>query len=1319
MRSNGKRNKIWLVVRALVAGLLLTSMIVTMLFGTVTAEFVKSFTKSIAFESIADLPWKYYIKDNSHTSGSNFVMADYKTLEIPLVIGNSVNADSTRFDIYIPITETGLYTLDFSVDFAKSGLGEDDDFFVERSTSVDGSTASTSALVAPVGCKVGNHSSSEGDKYKYLTIRDSNRIAYNEVPVFGPNVKYSVDTTLLASLADNFNAYRVDPTNGSSQVTVIDKDGGGGETTLDLSLYNTYQWKTLTPSRMENVSLTFNVDALGTNGAAKYVYWTWDLRGLESGTYTIRLHNISVTKVVAPEENEPYLDFPDSHYVNNAICPDATTYTDTVNPGSKSYPHSTLRLLACDYPLTADGSLIGLIKGRPHQGKTRYSQARGTFITHATYDSMTMRAESLVFGYQDGELVNASYAKENNWANPDRYSNMLVFGVPIKNVEPGKTYKITFDLGLARQGDNSATDVEDYTGYGYAEYASSHQVLISRNSDGGTVHFESYLYTGIEDFDITFSEKSNAQVVRTMTDYGYSQIFSIEGATDSSANGMGRGNFVDPMKGMYNTLGSYSTRYNNIWDVNMGAVGNANWGMVNSVNDYRNISQTIFNNYDAGYNMFNATRYAEYNGQNQINWVTFTNTTFTFTVPENIESDRLENLRWMWAIDSLVPFMWYKIKFDNARIEEVVQYGSNVQDQSLSFSGVSASFETRDEEGLYRGANGTGQNSLARAYAGTIPMANMNIYGPIYDASENQVVINGQQTINLTGYAVCKGGVSHYVWSADNGKTWFNMARQTLTDMSDQSMLDFAESFAENSTLGLKGSNLGEDGTQNNWYSNKCEFADFKISDGDGKNAYYNLTIDLVGTPYQYKPNIDIIIAAVPIANANARCEIMRITEYNSTRDYATRAVEVVSDIELSTGSSNADDKYLRAAFRGADSSSAYKPFTDFTAPQNKANFSYGCGISYDSTMTNRRLEGGYSHRTDKYETSDYSKVRALFTGFPVKDELTVYGFAMVEGGVDGYYWTPDNGLTWYPCGRTASKTKPSGMSDYAYDAPSATATFDMGQQRQMWFDGKTDLNNAALGANTIFNRYNGGLTVDLSAYIGKAIDIIVAVKPKNSNIYCPVARVDNVAVYGENGSFYTQINQVFANGTACTPTLSYANNIKGKYFSGADVWKNLEGIKTFTLAIGGTDKTIEPFMYSAYEPYNIEYTRARLYSSSAVSIAAGSDLVIRGFMALSNPESGTYKVKYEFDNGTAQTDDISVSWGTNSVVTNRSLKTDNSLSKTFVFNNDYQKNGPTTTNITITVPSDLKSKETNLLVYLESPSGAKYPILNIRLNVT
>lgn len=852
-KSNKKTNKkfrLGLFIKISVALMLLISMTISFSSGTAVAEFVKTFSANIDFEGIPSIPWSYYLYDAKGTT-TNGTYSTYSSITQSISTNSNITPDKVVYEIKMPVKGIGLYKVDFTVKFtATAATGGTWSGFV-YSTSLG-------TLDEPVGCKINTKKTDFTKSPTVLISSAATKVAYNTQPVYGPDPR------------GEYASHKIKNANGD---TVDALNYGDGDES-----YHDYQWKTLAPSKSENVSLTFYI-----NNASNVAIWSWDLRGLgnmthssstdlTTATYKLELSNISIKKIDTPDADEPYIDFADTHYVNNALHP----------VGSSSFDKGDT------YLFQVKSGPDGTIKGKDEGGKTRTNVARGTYITEATYNSMTMQAEKLVFGYHNGNLVDSTYmnGKAGKDANGkslhERYSNLVSFGIPIKNVKAGKSYKITFDVGFARQG-NTDVENERNENYDYTKYADHGNIF---SSSDATLHMESYLYRGI----IKDTQIDGSAAKAPKTDYGLSQGFSIPFFTDTY---FGRGNFYDPKMAIYNTgadvlgntnKGQAKSRYNEMWDVKKGGILIPEMSAATSVNDLENIStNALFNTNSIGkYNWYNAIRHTETNGDNVINWITFTNNTFTFTVDENVQAfyeNNLSQLRWIWAIDGFEEKSWYRIKFDNVRIEEVVTYGSNIANDSLAFNSTSAGYRTYEDIGLFRGANGTGQNYQPRGSTG-LPLANSNIYAPIYDAKGQTVVdSNNDQRISLSGYAVCNGGVEKYVWSADGGETWYDIESQRLSDASAAVRL-LAEEHAENSTIGLTGKHTNTGGVRAKYGSYICDYATFTAV--DGVNGQFEITANLKGTPYADKTGLNIIFAAVPFSNSSARLELIRITNYNS-----------------------------------------------------------------------------------------------------------------------------------------------------------------------------------------------------------------------------------------------------------------------------------------------------------------------------------------------------------------------------------------------------------------------------------------------------
>lgn len=1224
-----KKFKMGLFLKILVSALLLTSMLVSTLFGTVNAEYVKSFSKKLDFAATPNTSWVAWLKDGAHTEGVELYYENLKSITQNIVINSKCTAGNAVYEIKIPVRDPGLYTIDFTVRFIRDSY-EYSDFFVPT-TTCDGT--SVVSLNLPVGCKVNTRRTVAQDFFKLpttLTTDEATKEAYNKTRTYGPGTNNS---------------------NG----------------------FHDYQWKTLAPGRAENVSLTFKA----TEG--NLAIWSWDLRGFTTNaTYTLTLNNIKITKIDDPDANEPYIDFSDTHYLNNALFP-----TDSYKVTTGSHPTSwTVQTMPAE------------IKGKNEAGKTRTSVARGTYVTEATYNSMTMQAEPLVFGYHSDNIVDATYARETwNYTDTEseNYTNLVSFGFPIKNVERGKSYKVTFDVGFARQGTKDIANAA--AGADYADYA-SHDNIFKVKSAAGTLHFQSYLYKGFASDGID--------------DVGKAQAFSIIGVTDDQT---GRGSYFSPNKALYDSSSSKKgapvTRYDNFALINSGLGERCKYSTVASVNDLYHTSKTTLNNQNLWLNTLNAVRHTEYNGQNAIDWITFTNTTFTFTVDTDtnrLTDKHLSQLRWVWALDSLEAKSWYRIKFDNVRIEEVVSYGSNVENDSLTINGSKVGFSTYENIGLYRGANGTGQNFQARNDPDAVfPVALMNVFGPVYDAASdktnpanNKVVANdGNQQIGLSGYAVCEGGIEKYVWSADGGETWYDMESQYLSDITNDTILGLAEYQAENWAVGL-------DRLQNSFSGYTCNFVTFSNTTGDGKNAQYSIVANLKGTPYEGAFGLDIIFAAIPCNNPNARLELIRITNYNELTNYRTYTSEIESDIEVRVGDDTVGyvTSKLNATYDLTKQNSE-------NPPENKTKFSTFKGYNFEGYRTSTE---GFSKRIDNFST--YEDIPPTFSNIPVKKELTIRGWAMLEhNGAQAYYWSVDYGKTWHICGGNTGSAIYADKSDVENWEVWGTSN-----HRHKWYDGKTDVGSLPNFIDHLwFNEKDQGLTANLSDYVGQTVDIIFAGKSRDNNTFCPVARIDNVAVYGDYGTFFVhldatrEVDNVTVHATEIKDTET--GEIKGRIplytndgrLNGYNYWRNADDFHSI----------------SSIMSCNVDIANTRVFNKEAADIVRGKQtLSLCGWAVI---HGGAKLYKYSLDGGTTWTvilngpaDTVDSGGKAEETMLKMSCRIDNTFVAEDCKGTTFQEG-----EIGFTIPKDTPTGRVNALIAVESELGYTYPLANIALNVT
>ena len=436
----------------------------------------------------------------------------------------------------------------------------------------------------------------------------------------------------------------------------------------------------------------------------------------------------------------------------------------------------------------------------------------------------------------------------------------------------------------------------------------------------------------------------------------------------------------------------------------------------------------------------------------------------------------------------------------------------------------------------------------------------------------------------------------------------------------------------------------------------------------NGHSVFVKLVADL--SEYRYQQNLNIIFAAVPRENMAARCEIFRIINFNSDKNYRTYTDQIISDITVGSAGN-----FLNATVN-VGSGENTTPFTLMYARRlDTAAFSY---------------TSGYARLTTYLD--DYANIRTLYSDFPVKTTIKVSGWAIVQGGVNKYMWSADYGKTWNDCSGTVSD---------------GTVNKD---QRAAWYDGtasNTDATATTLSKNMLFTN----IAADLSDYVGKTVDVIFAAKPAGSDALCPVARIDNVAVYGDPskaagtkgagpGSFYSRYYRITVGSTVIEDDQLATNALDGTYLNGKSAWN-----------IGFDHRS-----YTPYEPYNVDYMSVRKVTQASKAIAAGGTVTIDGYIVC---YSGVKEYRYMLDGGNSWTvidqdvpDHTAASFVKSYSDMTFTLDHDKANSNFCTFSN-YGG-----TPITVTLPSGVTGNK-NLRIVAESNAGYIYPILNLPLSIT
>ena len=1313
------------------AVLLLAAMMVSTLLGTTSAMYEKSLSQKLDIKATPDLALEYVLYSANRGTVTG-VYDDAENIRETFYFAGS-NGSGLRYKIKLPVTEAGYYTLRFNYDMLQN----------ESRTANFG----TYSLNAALGCQV--------------------------VSLGTASTAYNVAN----NTAFDISAWRLSPDSDAH------KNGTRVQykTVKLFSANDNYMWKTVAPARAEEVKLTFYANSTDvTNG---YVIWTWDFNGLTAnkntkygtnsdGTaiytrYDIELTNISYDKIIKPSDSSPYIDFTGTQYKNMAILP---TYASSISTSTSSQSNTNPTRHSSTL-VTGNDTILGV---------TRSNAGRGTYVTDATLDGMTMQAEPLYFGYNTTDttsngVVNGPWVDSYAPSGRD-YSNPVVLNVPMKNIKGDTRYRVTFDLSFAKQGPLTALETY-YTknAYGdkYKNYASNlngytinsdpteatneaNSGYLFSNGSPAKLNFQSYLHLGtVNAYNTDAHSTERGLLILKDVKYTNHEVTRFNEVTQSD--------MVD--KAVYTTSAGATTTYVTQVD-SSGVKWTTQRTNSNLTSGSMDLSTKIHTDYNKGfwtqksssstslymvrkkdgtqtatrtgdgtnileltyYNWLNAYRHTEYNGENFIYWTTFKNTSFSFEIDKNKDgtdytTDTLfSNLYWVWSIDSFNPSAWYRIKIENVRIEEVVHYGSNIgnPEYSKSYADVGVRLGTPGVEGqpaqvitdstyniagLFRGSNGTGQNYINRSDLGMV-MPAINLYGAGYNMTSVAVDNANKFKVYLSGYCVADGGVDRYVWSIDNGKTWHDMK-----------YADGGPGTASSAMLTEAAQKINPCVTHTKVSSNANTFITFDSTDAANADfTGYKIYADL--SEYKHLPGLDIIFAAVPRDKPHARCEIFKLESFNDSQHYVSQVENVMSDIMVSGAALSVTATSNQALATGVGT-------TPIATTRNVGDKANGTDTYYN-TYPPIQLKGSYNYYRDRM-TLDYGNLMTLFSDIPVKKTLTVSGLIALAGGVSEYYYSVDGGNTWIDCDPKDTRTK----VDIKTSNADAVTSFWTNKAKQ-FLTSNDDNENKYIGegTNTRFNTAATQLKIDLSAYAGQVVDIIVAAQPKNRFSYSPVARIDNVAVYGDGstdnpndrGTFVSRVNKFYVNSVDMSSfTTAYSS---GSYFTYLDKW-NMSISSAYST--GG-------ITYTPFEVCNTDIFHTRQASATPLSVTNGGEIELSGFVACPN---GVNNYKYTLDGGITWTDindtvaDFYTGDGNNTDYVTNIKRVSSDLNEGSLTNGNFMNStgyyDPSVgwNPLTINLPSTLAQGEVrDLLVVAESnnasgePSGKLYPVFHQTIRI-
>ena len=333
--------------------------------------------------------------------------------------------------------------------------------------------------------------------------------------------------------------------------------------------------------------------------------------------------------------------------------------------------------------------------------------------------------------------------------------------------------------------------------------------------------------------------------------------------------------------------------------------------------------------------------------------------------------------------------------------------------------------------------------------------------------------------------------------------------------------LGYAEFWAKTTEEGLQG---GKDNfgftpkATGNWevviydLSKVSNLQNFKAAD-DGKFYANTLRIDIFNQNYQ-DPNTHIDIAFIGLHDNLA--DICALDMIKDNYEFITLYEKGTPiDIDVATG-----EKYVPTYIH---SSSNY----------TQADLWFGSII--DSINGNTVSLNSYKRKS----------VISIYRGASVTKNMTLYleGWAAAEGGINKYVWSADGGKTWNDC--IGLDTLAEATDDIVKNAFAATG----------YAYGEADKKNGK------FQKTNGGLTIDLSAYEGQTVNVTLAAVPENdTSTLLLLYQFENVNCSLESifvdGSQYKESYKPFAAQT------DYING-EGKYLLSC----TLEGVASGTIS--------------------------------------------------------------------------------------------------------------------------------------------------------
>ncbi len=326
--------------------------------------------------------------------------------------------------------------------------------------------------------------------------------------------------------------------------------------------------------------------------------------------------------------------------------------------------------------------------------------------------------------------------------------------------------------------------------------------------------------------------------------------------------------------------------------------------------------------------------------------------------------------------------------------------------------------------------------------------------------TENAAAKTGSYMV-VAGWSVVEGGVDKYVFSVDDGKTWTEVSlygRESYGDAND-AMISGATSRVANT-----------------FTFNKTRDAKNTSYQGSPGNNPTGILIDL--SAYAGK-TVNVILAAVPVQEPGTLCPLFCIS--------SVTVAGAQAPTELPSQYIHPDSEYKKSSLK-------YAGQIDYVnGVDNGQTFSYGDAfieISYGAKAIADPKTQGSASRSGTY--------------------MVFGGWTVVEGGISKYVFSVDNGKTWTDatfCG-DGLRNAYGGLITAATNRVNSTCIFDAAK------DAKNANFQGAKGNDPT------GMMIDLSAYVGQTVNVILAAVPINeTGTLCPLLCISGIAVDKATGT--------------------------------------------------------------------------------------------------------------------------------------------------------------------------------------------------------